>query len=1067
MKKNLLFWVLVFMLGINQVLAQGRTISGTVTDADDGEPLIGVSVLVKGTAQGAVTDIDGNYSIKDVAQSATTLVFSYVGYPSQEVAIGTNPTINVKLQSGIELDETVVTAVAIKREKRSTSYSTNTVKSGDLNEGTTNLFSALQAKTPGVRINSAGGAVGSSNRIVLDGEASFLLGNNALIVIDGIPVNNNTANGNLNDLQNFVDFGNRANDFDPDNIESMTVLKGPAATALYGSRASSGVIMITTKSGSSLAGEGRKFHVTLNSGLTVDRAYLQMKKQERFGQGYDLAPDPIENFSWGPEFDGVVRPWTPVVIDPETGIPSQLIRPYSAVKNQLQNAFNTGITTRNGLQVEGGDEKYGYFLSYINTDNKGIFDNTFYKRHALTGNMNVKFSDKLSSRVNVQYSNVNQRVILGAGTSNFGGTYQALLQQAANIPINELRDYNNLYQGFAGYYGGYTANPYFLMNNSNNDNHVDNLLASAELTYTPIENLNFTARVGDNITISNTTQEKPWYEYTNPTKANNDKYFGSYAESVERRNNLTIDLIASYQKEFSNKIGLTALAGYNTNSIAIRSMAAQTENGLTVPGFYNLDNSVALPTVAQGISNYRLIGAYGQIGLSYNNLLFAEYTARNDWSSTLPEDSRGFFYQSAGLSFIPTEFIKGSARNWIGYAKLRFNAGTQGKDATPYLLASTNSVNPIFDDFFDGNLPLNFPIQALDGNDVNGITINNRIGNPNLKPEITIAYEAGVDLDILKNYVHVEYSFRHRTHKDLIIIASLPASTGFTSQVVNVGKMRNISNELLARVTAVKNKRGVNWDFRLQFSKTNNKVLKANTDSKELNIGTYINPGLAAVEGLPFGTFKVDDYERTADGKIIVGPGGLPTLSTEFVYAGSFLPKYTMGWGSTLSWKGLVFDIQFDMKKGGVFYSETKRATDFNGTSLSSLLNDRQPYIIPNSVIDNGDGTYSENTVPATNIYDIVSNIAPNKVNMLDASYIKLREVSLSYTFGDRFFKNTPLTSISLGVVARNLMFWLPKENTFADPESNSYGQAGNEQGIEAGSYPTTRSVGVDLKIKF
>lgn len=1065
MKRALALWILGLIVTV-QVFAQNRSISGTVTDATTGEALIGVSISAKGSVVGTITDFDGKYTL-EVPKEITSLVFSYVGYTTMEKPI-TSLVINAAMATDQALiDEVVVTAVAIKREKRSTSYSTNTVKSDDLNKTATNLFSALQAKTPGVKITTTGGAMGASNRIVLDGEASFLLGNNALIVIDGIPVNNNTNSGNLNDMQNSVDFGNRANDFDPDNVESITVLKGPAATALYGSRATSGVIMITTKSGKDLSKADKKFNVSINSGITFDKAYLQIKKQEQFGQGYDMGTDPIENFSWGPEFDGVVRPWTPVVVDPNTGVSSQLIRPYSAVKNQLQNALNMGVTYRNGLQIEGGDEKYGYYFSYINTDNKGIFDNSYYKRHALTGNMSVKLSDKLSSRVNVQYSKINQRAILGAGTANFGGTFQALLQQAANIPVNELRDYNSLYNGFAGYYGGYTANPYYLMNNVNNDNKVDNLLASAEITYKPIEPLTLTARIGDNMTISNITQERPVYEYTNPNKGANDKYFGSYAERLEKRNNLTMDLIAAFEKQIAKKLNLTALGGFNLNQIQSRALDAQTQNGLTVPGFYNLDNSKSQPTVFQAISNYRLLGLYGQVGLSYNNLLFLEYTARNDWSSTLPAGNRGFFYQSGGVSFVPSEFIKGNAKHWINFMKIRFNAGTQGKDASPYLLASTNSVNPAFEDNFDDNLPIRFPLQALDGTTVNGLTINNRIGNPKLKPEITIAYEAGVDLDILKDYIHLEYTFRHRTHKDLIIIANLPASTGFTSQVVNIGEMRNITNEILARVSLIRNIKDINWDLRLQFSKTNNTVIKANTDANEFGIGTYLDPGLVAVEGKPFGTFKVSDYQKTDEGKIVVGPDGVPVVSTELIYAGSFMPKYTMGWGSTFSWKGLTADIQFDMKQGGVFWSGTKDGTDFNGTSLTSLLNNRQPYIVPNSVVHNGDGTYSENTTPVTNLFNVVHNTAPESMRILDASYIKLREASLSYTFDKKFFKNAPISAISLGIVGRNLVFWLPKENTFADPESNSYGQASNEQGIENPSYPTTRSIGFDFKIKF
>jgi TonB-linked SusC/RagA family outer membrane protein len=1065
MKKTLLLWLFGLLL-TTQIYAQNRTLSGTVKD-EKGEALIGVNVTGKGTTIGTVTDIDGKYTL-ELPKDVTSLLFTYVGYTNIEKPIISLVT-NVTMTSDATLvEEVVVTAAAIKREKRSTSYGSNTVSSEDLNKTSTNVFGALQAKTPGVRINTSSGAMGASNRIVLDGEASFLFGNNALLVVDGIPINNNSNASRTNDLQNFVDFGNRGNDFDPENVESITVLKGPAATALYGSRATSGVIMITTKSGKNLSKQDKKFNVTLSSGVTFDKAYLQLKRQEKFGQGY-LTPDPIENFSWGPAFDGIVRPWTPVVVDPVTGVASQLIRPYSAIKNQLQDAFNTGVTYRNGIAMEGGNENYTYYFSYINTTNNGIFDNTFYKRHAFTANASAKLSKNLTSRVGIQYSRIQQRALLGASfnTTASSAPYTYILQSPVNIPYSELRDYNSVYQNFSGYYGGFTANPYYLMNNINNDNNVNNLLVSAELEYKPVDFITLTARVGDNFTLSNITSENPVYRYFNVNKAVNPFDVGGYQEEFDKRNNLTLDVIGAFSKEFVKKFKVDVLGGFNYNGISRRNLWGSTNGGLTIPGYYNLENSVGTATTGQVISNYRLLGIYGQARFSFKNYIFLEYTARNDWSSTLPAGNNGFFYQSGGLSFIPTEFIKNAkVSEWINYAKIRVNAGTQGKDATPYLLESTYSVNPVYT---DGNLPRSFPIFGLNGSTVNGITTNNRIGNPNLKPELTVAYEAGADLDILKSRVHLEYSFRHRTSKDLIIEASLPASSGYTTQVVNIGKMRNVTNEMLARVSVLKNTKGIDWDIRFQFSKTNNVVLKANTDTNEVNIGTYISPGLVAVEGQPFGTFKVTDYLRSPDGSIIVDGQGLPQVGTSPVYAGSFLPKYTMGWGTTFSYKGLSFDIQFDMKQGGVFWSGTKDQLEFNGTTLSSLVNNREPYVIPNSVVANLDGTFSENTTPVTNLANMFGAVAspPDITHIVDASYIKLREASISYTFDKKFFKNVPISAISIGVVGRNLKFWLPSENVYADPESNAYGQIGNEQGVEQSNTPAVRSVGFDFRIKF
>ena len=1054
MKKTLLLWLFGLLL-TSQVFAQNRTLSGTVKDAATGEALIGVNVTGKGTTIGTVTDIDGKYTL-ELPKDVKDLVFSYIGYTNVEKPILALVVDAAMAVEGKQLDELVVTGMAIKREKRSTSYSTNTLKAEDLTQGTSNVFSAIQAKTPGVRINTIGGAMGASNRIVLDGEASFLLGNNALIVIDGVPVINSTNSTNQNDNLSFVDFGNRGNDFDPDNIESVSILKGPAATALYGSRATSGVVLITTKSGKGTDKSDKKFSVTVNSNISFQKAYLQIKRQDKFGQGYDNNPDPIENFSWRPAFDGIVRPWTPTIVLPN-GSTSQLIRPYSAVKNQLQDAFNIGTTFKNGIALEGASDKFSYYFSYNNTTNNGIIMNTFYKRHALTANTTARLAKNLTSKVNVQYSKVYQRAMTGSGTANFAGTLQSLLQQPANIPIFELRDYNSPYQNFNGYYGGYTANPFYLMSHTNNDMKADNLLASTELEYKPVDFITLTARVGDNLTISNMSQQQPKYKYDRQKDGVN----GGYTEELEKRNQLNIDLFGTFNKDVVKDVNINAMLGFNYLKSKYTDIFGKTQNGIVIPGYYNLNNSVSKPYVETNYSNYGLIGLLGQVGIGYKNMLFGEFTARNDWSSTLPAGKRGFSYFSGGLSFVPSELIKGDAKQWLNYLKIRANAGTQGKDAAPYMLSSVFAA-ATFSDYYNDNLPYQFPVKGLDGSTVSGYTLGNTIGNAKLKPELTTAYEVGAEITALKEYIHVEYTFYHKTSKNLIVNANLPASSGFTRQVINVGKVRNIGHNLLVSVNAIKNLKGVNWELRMQFAKNNSKVLKANIDGSDVILGGLTTASIIAKEGYPFGTFKANDFNRDSLGRIIVGANGAPVTSTTQNIFGSFQPKYTMGWASTLSWKGLAFDVQFDMKKGGVFYSGTREATDFNGTSLTSLLNNREPYIIPNSVTTTG----AENTTPLTNLYTLVGSL-PESQLLVDASYIKLREASVSYTFDKKFFKKAPISAISVALVGNNLKFWLPKENVFADPESNAWGQAGNGQGMEYTSMPTSRSVAVDFKIKF
>ena len=1058
MKKTLLLWMLGLLLTV-QVYAQNRSLSGTVKDAATGEALIGVNVTGKGTTIGTVTDIDGKYTL-ELPKEVSTLVFSYVGYTNVEKPI-LSLVVDASMSTDAKIvDEVVVTALAIKREARSTGYSTNTVKSDDFNKTANDVFGALQAKTPGIQISNSSGQVGSSTRLVVRGPSSFAGNNNALIIVDGIQVNNNVANGFDNSSGENIDFGNRGTDIDPNNIESVTVLKGGAATALYGVRGKYGVIMITTKSGKNLNKEDKKFSVTLNTGMTFDKVYLQFKKQDQYGQGYDNHPDPIENFSWGPKFDGVVRPWTPAISTPN-GI-SQLIRPYSAIKNQMEDAMNIGVTYKTGLAVEGGNDKYTYFMSYNNLTNKGIFDNQFYKRHAISANATAKFNDKISSKFNLLYTRIDQRAVTNGGSSNFNAPFQAFIQQAANIPINELRDYNSIYHDFNGYYGGYTPNPYYIMNNENNDAKIDNIIGSVELEVKPVEYISLLGRAGTNLTYTSISLESPKFTYPHSTAVG----IGRYVEEYDKRNQLTLDFIASFNKDVVKNLNINALAGYNFQDSRANNLQSSTQGGLVIPGFYDLSNSKDKAFVDNVGLHTRLFGVYGSVGFGYKNMLFGTYTARNDWSSTLPEKNNGFFYQSGDLSFVITELIKKEkSKDWLNYWKIRGSVGTTGGDPNAYATTTYFLANPRFDDYSEGNLPIQFPIVGLDGSTVPGYTVDNEKGNSELRPEKSFAWEVGTDITLLKEYLSLEYTYYSKLDKDLIVRVELPASSGYRFTTNNIGKMSNKGHELLATVYAIKNIKNINWKFNFSFTKNVNKVIKVSDQSPEISLNTG-GVQVVAKEGLPFGTFKALDYVRDPNGNIVVNAQGVPLAAVDYSYFGSAQEKYRMGVGSNFSWKGLSFGVQFEIKEGGQFYSGTKSAADFNGTSLTSLVNDRQPYVVPGSVVDNGDGTYSTNTNPILNLYNMVGSY-PESQDLIDASYVKLKEATISYTLDKKFFKNIPINSISIGLVGRNLKYWLPKENVFADPESNSFGQNGNIQGLEFSQTPTTRNFGFDLKIQF
>lgn len=1080
MKKTLLLWLFGLLL-TTQVFAQNRTLSGTVKDAATGETLIGVNVTGKGTTIGTVTDIDGKYTL-DLPKDVNALVFSYIGYTTLE-----KPILSLKIDAaltleGKQLEETVITAVAIKREKRSTSFATTTVKSEDLGQTGSTALTALQGKAAGVRITQGNGQVGSSARVVLRSEVSISGDNNALIVVDGIPINNRYSGDDNRFLTGYVDLGNRSNDLNPDDIESISVLKGPAATALYGSRAASGVLLITTKKGAAAAKEGRKLKVTVGTGISFDKAYVLYKKQDKFGQGYNNSIVLGENLSYGPRLDGEIRPWSNPVID-ANGNEVQLYKPYSAVKNQMQNFFDLGITNTNNISIEGGSDAFNYRLSYGNVNNKGIVPYNSYKRHniALTGD--AKLSDKLQTNFTVNYTKANLKTNL-SGFDQEGSPLDAIINTPVDIPLADLRDYKGLYHGFDGFYGAWTANPYFLLGESSNTNNSDNLLGQVTIDYKPIKELDLVARVGNNFSTSFIEMKTPVYQY--PLHTTNDDVSvhedaegnilgsqlynnGRYYESIEKNNDLNVDIYGSYKNDFGKKkrFNFNVLGGFNYVDRRLFLSTAVTNGGLGIPGVYDILNSVGQAIVSDAKTHRSIAGIYANLNLGYHNLLFLEYSARNDWSSTLPAGNRGFFYQSGGVSFVPTELFK-TPNKWFDYMKIRFNAGSVGKDPGFAAINTVALLNPTYDDFSSPNYQYKYPIK-VNGTSFSGLTASNTAGNDKIKPEITITYEGGLDLGFFEDRLTVEATGYYQLSKNQIVQTSTSPSSGFTRALLNVGKVSNKGVELAVKATPIRNVKGVTWNFYLNYAMNRSKVLKVSDETNEVNIGGSTGAVIVAKVGEPFGIFKTSTYVYDSLGrKMLNYSNGVPLEGSQ-TYFGSFQPKYTLGWGSTLSWKGLSVSVTFDLKKGGLFYSYSKERGDFNGTTVNSVYNDRVPMILPNtSYTDPVTNTIVANTSLATSFNSNYYSSLPGKESLVDASYIKLREVTISYSLPSKYFKNTPLSSISIGAFGRNLKTWLPSENKYADPEFGSYdGSSSNIQGFESITAPYARSYGFDLKVGF
>ncbi len=1066
----------LFLAFVVQItFAQEKTISGTVSDAS-GLPLPGATVLIKGTTSGTSTDFDGKYSIS--TSQGSTLVFSFVGYTTQEIPIGASSTVNVSMKEDAEaLEEVVVTALGTgDRNARETVYANQTVKSEDLlSTPNKNALEALRGKTAGVKLSTGSGSVGASTRIVLRGEGSLTGNNNALIVVDGVAIDNSaTRGGDGGSTTGYSDFGNRFNDINPDDIESVTILKGPSATSLYGSRGASGVVLITTKSGS----KGDKLKINYNGSSSMEEAYVVLKRQNQFGQGYgNSSIDSGENWSWGPRVDGVIRPWTSPIDSDGDGSLEALLRPYSAVPNQLEDFFNTGYTQTHSFNISGTTDGFSYFASYGNTNQTGVLDNTYYKRNNITFNSSAKLSDKLQSNFKVSYANVKQNTAQ-EGSRAFEGNnaYAMAVQSPINIPFTELRDYKSPFHDINGYWGSYSSvNPYFILNEYGNEANIDNFLANASLSYEIISDLTLTGRFGGNIVTTQTdiwtptftpAQQLVWTDNAEiATRNTKHSSLGDYTNYNDRTLTLDASFLANYTKELNKDFKITASAGYNFFQKESKSLTGFTVGGLVVPDVFNLSNSVQTPGSNMYRSKYRIYGVLGNASIGYKNAAFLEFSARNDWSSTLPAQSNSFLYGAVGASVIITDLFN-IKNDILNYGKIRGSYGTSGKDAGLYLLNSYFIGNP--DIVGLGDYSLFFP-----KNGVPGFTIGNTIGNPDLKPELTTTYEFGADLGFFNNKVNVSYTYYHSDHSDQIVSISLPRSTGYTTTTSNIGKMVNKGHEV---TLSLKPLNGVidGLDFELfgTYSKNESEVIKISDDIDELTVGQFgfaagTTITLVAKEGLPFGTFKGNDYKYNDQGQVIVDPNtGYPVYADDD-YIGNFQPDYLMSFGANTQYKGFGFKILFDMKKGGYFASQTSYNTHFNGTALRTTEFNREPFIFPNSVVDNGDGTYSENTNIITEEQFWTDFDAPVTDHLIDASYLKLREVELSYTFPKKMLENVFLTNARLSLYGKNLKYWLPDGNKYADPEVNGPTLTGNAQGIETTQTPSSRSFGLNIQLSF
>lgn len=1037
-------------MSIGIVTAQTSTVSGIVISEEDGEPVVGASVLVKGTSLGAVTNIDGKFSIANVPSSAKILRVSFVGMKSQEVGIKQG-IIKITLKSDAEmLDEVQITALGLSKQAKTLGYAASTAKAEELTVAKSgSLMSGLQGKMAGVQI-TGGGVAGTSQKVLIRGISS-VSSNNPLYIIDGVPINNSRIGNNT------VDYGNGANDINPEDIENVTVLKGASATALYGARASNGVIMITTKKPTI---GGKKATFTYDGSLTLTDVLRVPMTQNLFGEGWGSWSNE-ENGSWGPRLDGREHWWG------STGLDEKMVKPFSYVENNIRNFYQTGTEWNNNVSLRYGDEKVGITASYGNVTSNGITPNngdTFQRNtFSLRGFANI---DKFHLDMSMNYVRKDMR--------RSRDIYMELLQGASDVDFSQMKDYTDVRYNPDNYFTLYAYNPYWMVDNNYSKYQDDRFYGKVELSYDILKDLKAIARVGGDFTNYTTKNYESKLTFTegsyqavgNGTTTPEPGYYSKYRNNLAQ---IDVSLLLTGSHTFGDfTVGGTL--GWNLNERSSDYAGAYNE-ALDVDGWYAFNNTTSYAIADESSWKRRLIGVLGQAELGYKDWAFLNISARNDWSSTLPAGNNSFFYGGANLAVLLNEAIPALKRvTAIDLLKVRAALGQTGNDAGVYM---TNSYYTPWKSYYTY-----LPIGGA-----SGLTEYNRLPNTDLKPEITTEYEFGLNGVFFSNRLNIDVAYYNRQTKNQIISATLAPETGYTSNTRNVGKLENKGIETLISFTPIRNK-DWEWTVGATFSKNWSKVKELWDGLQEYTVSaggysSYRGVSYVLKVGEPIGVFKLQAPSTVKDEKspyygynIVNTNGFLQTSNTDYEYLGSSQPDFVMGFTTNLKYKNFRFSATGDWHKGGSMYSETSYITHFNGNSTETVYNERDSFVYPHSVkVVNGE--YVENNIPVYTYHMFAAqgnyNYNPNtrKQFVVSRSFFKLRELALTYDFPTSFAKKLSMQKLSIGLVGHNLFLITPKKQNYIDPEASNYGNdIDSEFGETIGSV-STRSYGMNLKVVF
>ncbi|WP_341215793.1 SusC/RagA family TonB-linked outer membrane protein [uncultured Wocania sp.] len=1040
MIQKLLKLMFVFCLLSMQSMQAQSTVTGTITDSNTGIPLGGANVIVKGTTNGVSTDFDGNYSITVSSQSAI-LVVSYIGYTNQEIAVNNQTVINVSLvEDASQLDEVVVTALGIKRERKSLGYSVQEIQGASISESREpNMVNALSGKITGLQVIKGSNGPAGSSKIVLRGYSSLTGDNQPLIVVDGTPLDNFTGAGNEGFWSPEADLGNGIADINPEDIESLSVLKGASAAALYGSRAGNGVILITTKTGKSNKGLGISYSATTG----FQSIFTKPDLQDSFGQGSLGAYGEYDTSSWGPKIEGQT----------ETG-PNEGSVVFDRAYDNIGNYYKNGFSQNHSLSFQNQTENGSIYTSANYLDDEGISPSATLERLNLTARGVSKFGANKNWEVDtkVQYNKTtaNNRPRTGFGALS---QYQTLI----NFPRSrDIRQYSAGVDEFGNqiWYdpNSNQINPYWANKRRLSWDSRDRFVLTGTLKHQFNDWLRAEVRAGTDLYTTNIESKVFAGTSSNSTYGLGKRTFNEQNYSA---------LIAASKDNLFGKFGGSITLGGNLMSQE-RSELNSNSGTLLVPNLFSLNNGVDPARVEQVFNQKKINSLYGLFQVNYDGYLFVDFTGRNDWTSTLSKENRSFFYSSVSTSIVISDMITkngGDLPSWFTFGKIRGSYAEVGNDLNPYQLYNSYTI---------GNDPL--------GNTTAGT--NSVLFNPDVVNELIKSYEVGLEARFLNNRIGLDVAWYKTNATNQLIDLPLDPFSGYNEKKINAGNIQNKGIEITLKTRILDNDDGLTWDMDLNYSKNENTIEELADDVTTFTLpgGAFDNFRISADVGQDYGVIVGSKFRRVEDesspffGKMLLN-AGLPQGTPDTHVLGSQVPDALLGITNMFRYKNFSFSFLVSASIGGEIFSGTNHALQRSGIAAATVVNGERANFVVDGVVDDGSGNLIENTIEVSpqNYWAAITgstgNLGINEANIYDATHVRLRNVNLTYTFGKEFIDRTPFRGLSLGLSANNVWMISSKLNG-VDPEAVNATRS-NAVGFENLAPPTTRTVFFNIAAKF